>query len=401
MRIRKLLFVGGIFAAGVVGGWTLRSGGLRPPEVRAAPAFPPPPVAAGCQRPLRRRSRQLLPPVGRRRALSARLAARARRRSPGERRQRPRAAVPRQHRSLRPASGREACRQPVRPAGRHLVRAREGQRDRDDRPQLLGVPRRAGAVPGSRRPHRRWAEHGLHQQVPRAPRRRDREHAQDAAPARALLGSGARGAPRAARRRATGPRDVADDETFARRMRPHVHENRGLLEAQVNALRNVPDAQPLAVDQHRGRLRPARRVRHRPRRALRRDQGQRLPADAPVSIPHIWGLEYTGWLQWGANTNSVMERNIGQALGVGALFDPKTFESTVRLENLHQLEGLAYKITPPKWPDTLPRRSTAHAPSAGARSSTSTAPAATRRSRPTARCASTSCSRSTRSAPTR
>ena len=63
-----------------------------------------------------------------------------------------------------------------------------------------------------------------------------------------------------------------------------------------------------------------------------------LPADAPVSIPHIWGMEYTGWLQWGANTNSVMERNIGQALGVGALFDAKTFESTVRLENLHQLE---------------------------------------------------------------
>ena len=79
-----------------------------------------------------------------------------------------------------------------------------------------------------------------------------------------------------------------------------------------------------------------------------------LPADGPVSIPHIWGLEYTGWLQWGSNTNSVMERNIGQALGVGALFDAKTFESTVRLENLHQLESLAYKITPPKWPDTFP-----------------------------------------------
>ena len=47
--------------------------------------------------------------------------------------------------------------------------------------------------------------------------------------------------------------------------------------------------------------------------------GNMLPADAPVSLPHIWGLMYTGWLQWGANTNSVMERNIGQALGVGAL----------------------------------------------------------------------------------
>ena len=67
--------------------------------------------------------------------------------------------------------------------------------------------------------------------------------------------------------------------------------------------------------------------------------GNSLPADAPVSFPHIWGMKVTGWLQWGANTNSVMERNIGQALGVGALFDPATFRSTVRLENLHRLEN--------------------------------------------------------------
>jgi hypothetical protein len=35
------------------------------------------------------------------------------------------------------------------------------------------------------------------------------------------------------------------------------------------------------------------------------------PPSAPVSLPHIWGMQYTAWLQWGANTNSVMERNIG------------------------------------------------------------------------------------------
>jgi RoxA-like, cytochrome c-like len=80
-----------------------------------------------------------------------------------------------------------------------------------------------------------------------------------------------------------------------------------------------------------------------------------------VSIPHVWGMEYTGWLQWGANTNSVMERNIGQALGVGALFDASTYESTVNLDNLHQLESLAYKISPPRWPDGFPPIDTAKA----------------------------------------
>ena len=38
----------------------------------------------------------------------------------------------------------------------------------------------------------------------------------------------------------------------------------------------------------------------------------------------MWGLKTTAWLQWGANINSVMERNIGQTLGVGARFDART-----------------------------------------------------------------------------
>ena len=74
------------------------------------------------------------------------------------------------------------------------------------------------------------------------------------------------------------------------------------------------------------------------------------PSDAPVSLPHIWGMQYTSWLQWGANTNSVMERNVGQSLGVGAAYDPETFNSTVRIDHLAALENLSYKIEAPKWP---------------------------------------------------
>jgi cytochrome c peroxidase len=155
--------------------------------------------------------------------------------------------------------------------------------------------------------------------------------------------------------------DVAADETFAGRIRHLFTSNRGLLEAQIAALRNVPTLKrslAISTDEGYGRLDAF---------GIGRDElfgaigANSLPADGPVSIPHIWGMEYTGWLQWGANTNSVMERNIGQALGVGALLDAKTFESTVRLEDLHQLEGLAYKITPPKWPDTFPAIDTARA----------------------------------------
>jgi hypothetical protein len=79
-----------------------------------------------------------------------------------------------------------------------------------------------------------------------------------------------------------------------------------------------------------------------------------LPADAPVSFPHLWGMARTSWYQWGVNTNSVIERNIGQALGVGATYQPdKGFTSTVRLDNLHAMEELQYKLTAPQWPAEL------------------------------------------------
>ena len=79
-----------------------------------------------------------------------------------------------------------------------------------------------------------------------------------------------------------------------------------------------------------------------------------LPADAPVSFPHLWGMERTSWFQWGVNTNSVIERNIGQALGVGAVMEPdKGYSSTVRLNNLYVMERLQYKLTAPRWPEEL------------------------------------------------
>jgi hypothetical protein len=74
------------------------------------------------------------------------------------------------------------------------------------------------------------------------------------------------------------------------------------------------------------------------------------PQNAPVSFPHMWGIETTAWLQWGANMNSVMERNIGQSLGVGAVFDPESFAATTRLDNLNTLEHLVYKLSRPEWP---------------------------------------------------
>jgi hypothetical protein len=80
---------------------------------------------------------------------------------------------------------------------------------------------------------------------------------------------------------------------------------------------------------------------------------------SPVSFPFIWDVPDTTqqrsgkdivWIHYDGNTNSILERNIGQALGLGAVFDPRTYESTLRIANLHRLEVLTHKLQPPKWP---------------------------------------------------
>jgi hypothetical protein len=80
---------------------------------------------------------------------------------------------------------------------------------------------------------------------------------------------------------------------------------------------------------------------------------------SPVSFPFIWDVPDTTqqrsgteavWIHYDGNTNSILERNIGQALGMGAVFDPKTYESTLRITNLHRLEVLTHKLNAPKWP---------------------------------------------------
>jgi hypothetical protein len=84
---------------------------------------------------------------------------------------------------------------------------------------------------------------------------------------------------------------------------------------------------------------------------------------SPVSFPFLWDVPDTAqqraaneemrWIHYDGNTNSILERNIGQALGMGAVFDPATYESTLRIGNLHRLEVLTHELQPPQWPADL------------------------------------------------
>jgi len=88
-------------------------------------------------------------------------------------------------------------------------------------------------------------------------------------------------------------------------------------------------------------------------RALLFGKENAQPLSAPSSFPYIWDMSRTAWFHWPSNTNSVMQRNLGEALGLGASADPRTGDSTIDLYALHMLEQLAYKMRAPKWPEDL------------------------------------------------
>jgi hypothetical protein len=76
------------------------------------------------------------------------------------------------------------------------------------------------------------------------------------------------------------------------------------------------------------------------------------PVDAPLSIPPLWNIDKFAFLHANANTNSVIQRSIGEAIGVGATFKPNG-ETSVNIINQMQIEEQLHKLTAPEWPDAF------------------------------------------------
>lgn len=76
---------------------------------------------------------------------------------------------------------------------------------------------------------------------------------------------------------------------------------------------------------------------------------------APMSFPSMLNMETVDLFHANGNTNSVLQRNMGQSIGLGAVFavvdgrDKKIVASS-HLTNLLRLEHSIYKIAPPAWP---------------------------------------------------
>lgn len=88
------------------------------------------------------------------------------------------------------------------------------------------------------------------------------------------------------------------------------------------------------------------------------------PGDAPVSYPYLWNIWKFDWVQYNGSVAQPLARNIGEALGVGAITpwlsatgrplpSDERYRSSVRIADLHRIEHTLQTLTPPRWPEEL------------------------------------------------
>lgn len=86
--------------------------------------------------------------------------------------------------------------------------------------------------------------------------------------------------------------------------------------------------------------------------------------DAPVSYPYLWNIWKFDWVQYNGSVSQPLARNIGEALGVGAITPLRSdmreplppqerYRSSVRIAGLQQIEHTLQMLQPPRWPESI------------------------------------------------
>jgi mono/diheme cytochrome c family protein len=86
--------------------------------------------------------------------------------------------------------------------------------------------------------------------------------------------------------------------------------------------------------------------------------------DAPVSYPYLWNIWKFDWVQYNGSVSQPLARNVGEALGVGAIAplisdmkEPlphsQRFRSTVDIPGLTRIEHALQMLKPPRWPEHI------------------------------------------------
>jgi mono/diheme cytochrome c family protein len=88
------------------------------------------------------------------------------------------------------------------------------------------------------------------------------------------------------------------------------------------------------------------------------------PGAAPVSYPYLWNIWKFDWVQYNGSVAQPLARNVGEALGVGAvapLIDPDgaplapaaRYRSSVDFPGLVRIEHTLQSLRPPRWPEEI------------------------------------------------
>ncbi len=96
------------------------------------------------------------------------------------------------------------------------------------------------------------------------------------------------------------------------------------------------------------------------------DVENQIVTDAPVNFPHLWDTPWFDWVQYNGSIRTPMARNIGEALGVGALVnltgeESELYDSTVNIKGLGLMEEWIggdqpfAGLQPPRWDDMIAR----------------------------------------------
>ena len=73
--------------------------------------------------------------------------------------------------------------------------------------------------------------------------------------------------------------------------------------------------------------------------------------DSPTSIPALYHAKKFPWYHADSNTNSVMQRDIAQAVALGGFVDPETKQSSLLPRNIWRLEEIMRTMKSPAWPE--------------------------------------------------
>ena len=86
--------------------------------------------------------------------------------------------------------------------------------------------------------------------------------------------------------------------------------------------------------------------------------------DAPVSYPYLWNIWKFDWVQYNGSVAQPLARNVGEALGVGAIAPLRSdmdeplphdqrFRSSVDIPGLMRIEHALQMLKPPRWPEHI------------------------------------------------